>query len=88
MSEQTVPDIEIRAHGRPYELAQWDRSAGRAIYHPKNHNYDYGRTVLREWQDENRTWLTIDEVYATRWDCINARVAPAKSSCVICMVSA
>lgn len=29
--------------------------------------------ITKEWQDESRTWLTIDEVYATRYDCRTAR---------------
>ena len=24
------------------------------------------------WQDIDRTWLTVDQVYETRWDCISA----------------
>lgn len=26
-------------------------------------------TGEKKWQDESRTWTTVDEVYETRWDC-------------------
>ena len=25
--------------------------------------------TFRKWQDIDRTWLTVDQVYETRWDC-------------------
>lgn len=70
MSEQTVPALEIRAHGRRYELAAWDRWSGHATYTPVS---GFGDDVEAEWQDESRTWQTIDEVYSCRWDCMSAR---------------
>lgn len=74
MSEQTVPVFEICVHGRPYKLETWYRWCGMATYVPVSR---IGPDVEAKWQDENRTWLTIDEVYATRWDCMAARLEAA-----------
>lgn len=31
-----------------------------------------GYIIKIEWQDIDRTWLEVDRVYETRWDCIIA----------------
>ena len=33
--------------------------------------------VSRSWQDENRTETSVEQVYATRYDCPGVRVTPA-----------
>jgi hypothetical protein len=32
--------------------------------------------IDKEWQDIDRTWLTVDEVYECRWDCCMSGADP------------
>lgn len=73
MSNQTAPALEIVHKGKLFILTAWYPPDGKADYDSKVGH----ETITREWQDENRTWLTIDEVYETRWDCMTARLKAA-----------
>ena len=54
---QAKLELATDTHSRVMALAELDNAI------------DLMKYAERMWQDENRTWLSIDQVYETRWDC-------------------
>lgn len=77
------PPLMIEREGDDYILVRLERSVscdeGRFTWGDKweavyESEYNIPNVeITYEWQDESRTWLTIDEVHETLWDCQIAR---------------